>query len=58
MTYNVFSTTLNPAQSQSQEFFNNCFEWLSLGFQLALHSDLEHGNFVSLDISQGSVARV
>jgi len=34
-------------------FFNNCFDWLSVAWQLA-GSGLEHGSFLNNDISQDS----
>jgi len=41
--------------SLHRDFLNNCFEWLSLAWQLASLT-LKHGNVLNTNISQGSVA--
>jgi len=53
--YNLFINELNNHNITIEEFFNNCFEWLSLAWQLASLS-FERDNFLNIDISQGSVA--
>jgi len=49
----IFDFRIN--KYQTNKYFSAFFWWLSLTPQL-LHSVIEHGNFLNMEISQGSVA--